>query len=119
MEVRLRVEGDPVALSPGVDLAAYRIAQEGLTNAIRHAQATRADVLVRYSPDRLEVAVEDNGRGLPRSKFANGASPTGAATASSASANASRSTAAPSSWCRHPLVGCALAVSLPLKETTT
>ena len=64
MDVRLRVEGDPVDLSPGVDLAAYRIAQEGLTNALRHAHATRADVLVRYSPLHLEVEVQDNGRGL-------------------------------------------------------
>jgi signal transduction histidine kinase len=64
MEVHLTVEGDPVELSPGVDLAAYRIAQEGLTNALRHSGATRADVLVRYAPDRLDVSVQDNGRGL-------------------------------------------------------
>src|SRR4051812_18092019 len=64
MEVTLHVEGEPVALSPGVDLAAYRIAQEGLTNALRHADATEAEVLVRYSPGRLDVQVEDNGRGL-------------------------------------------------------
>jgi signal transduction histidine kinase len=66
MHVDLHVEGDPVPLSPGVDLAAYRIAQEGLTNALRHAHATRADVLVRYAPGRLDVEVEDNGRGLGR-----------------------------------------------------
>jgi signal transduction histidine kinase len=77
MEVRLRVEGDPVPLSPGVDLAAYRIAQEGLTNAIRHANATRADVLVRYSPGQLDVQVEDNGRGLSRSSSSNGRSSNG------------------------------------------
>jgi signal transduction histidine kinase len=64
LEVRLQVEGEPVDLSPGVDLAAYRIAQEGLTNAIRHAHATEARVLVRYAPARLDVEVEDNGRGL-------------------------------------------------------
>ena len=77
MQVGLRIEGDQVPLSPGVDLAAYRIAQEGLTNAIRHARATRADVLVRYSPDRLDVEVEDNGRGLSRSQRANGTSSNG------------------------------------------
>ena len=66
LQVRLRVEGEPVPLSPGVDLAAYRIAQEGLTNALRHAHASRADVLVRYLPGRLDVEVEDNGRGLSR-----------------------------------------------------
>ncbi len=41
MTVRLEVEGDPVPLSPGLDLAAYRIAQEGLTNAVRHASGHR------------------------------------------------------------------------------
>ena len=65
MAVQLSVEGDPVPLSPGVDLAAYRIAQEGLTNALRHAGASEARVLVRYSPTRLDVEVCDNGRGLP------------------------------------------------------
>jgi signal transduction histidine kinase len=64
MRVRLTVEGEQVPLSPGIDLAAYRIAQEGLTNALRHADATEARVLVRYSPDRLDVVVEDDGRGL-------------------------------------------------------
>jgi signal transduction histidine kinase len=77
MQVDLRIEGDPVPLSPGVDLAAYRIAQEGLTNALRHAQASRAHVLVRYTPGRLDVEVEDNGRGLPRGRAANGTSPNG------------------------------------------
>jgi signal transduction histidine kinase len=65
MDVVLRVEGEPVPLSPGIDLAAYRIAQEGLTNAARHAGATTAQVLVRYSPDHLDVEVEDDGRGMP------------------------------------------------------
>jgi signal transduction histidine kinase len=64
LQVDLRIEGEPVPLSPGVDLAAYRIAQEGLTNALRHARATRAKVLVRYSPGQLDVQIEDNGRGL-------------------------------------------------------
>jgi signal transduction histidine kinase len=77
MQVDLRIEGDPVPLSPGVDLAAYRIAQEGLTNALRHAQATRAHVLVRYAPGRLDVEVEDNGRGLPAGHAANGSSANG------------------------------------------
>jgi signal transduction histidine kinase len=77
MQVSLRVEGDPVPLSPGVDLAAYRIAQEGLTNALRHAQATQTEVLVRYAPGRLDVEVEDNGRGLSRGQSANGKPPSG------------------------------------------
>ena len=60
----LTVEGDPVDLSPGLDLAAYRIAQEGLTNALRHSGARHATVTLRWSPTRLDVEVEDDGRGL-------------------------------------------------------
>jgi signal transduction histidine kinase len=65
MSATLRVEGEPVELSPGLDLAAYRIAQEGLTNALRHSAATHATVTLRWSPARLDVEVEDDGRGLP------------------------------------------------------
>jgi signal transduction histidine kinase len=64
LRVRLQVEGEPVDLPPGVDLAAYRIAQEGLTNAVRHSGATDADVRLRYRPTRLDIEVEDNGHGL-------------------------------------------------------
>jgi signal transduction histidine kinase len=63
LEVTLRVEGEAYPLPPGVDLAAYRILQEGLTNALRHADATRVDVLVRYGRGGLDLAVEDDGRG--------------------------------------------------------
>ena len=51
-------------LRPGADLAAYRIAQEGLTNALRHAGATEVTVRVRYEPHGVEVEVVDDGRGL-------------------------------------------------------
>ena len=71
MRTTLHVEGDPVELSPGLDLAAYRIAQEGLTNALRHSGARHATVTLRWSPTRLEVEVEDDGRGL-RDGAANG-----------------------------------------------
>src|ERR671935_97171 len=46
LPVELRVEGEAVELPPGVDLTAYRLVQEGLTNALKHARATRAEVLV-------------------------------------------------------------------------
>ena len=62
--VRLEVEGEPFELPPGADLAAYRIAQEGLTNALRHAGATEVTVRVRYGPHGVEVEVADDGRGL-------------------------------------------------------
>jgi signal transduction histidine kinase len=53
-------------LPAGVDLAAFRIAQEALTNVVRHAQATRVTVRVRRTDDELEVQVDDDGRGVPR-----------------------------------------------------
>jgi signal transduction histidine kinase len=65
MAVTLRVEGEPIELSPGLDLAAYRIAQEGLTNALRHSGARHACVALRWSPSRLEVEVVDDGHGIP------------------------------------------------------
>ena len=63
LPVELKVEGDPMQLPPGVDLTAYRLVQEGLTNAIKHARATRADVLVRYGDGEVEVSVVDDGPG--------------------------------------------------------
>jgi signal transduction histidine kinase len=63
LDVVLRVEGEPVALPPGEDLSAYRIVQEGLTNVLKHAGATRAEVTLRWSAGALEVEVADDGGG--------------------------------------------------------
>jgi signal transduction histidine kinase len=63
LPVRLHVEGEPFALPRAIDLSAYRIVQEGLTNALKHAHAGRADVTVRYRSDRLELEVRDDGVG--------------------------------------------------------
>jgi signal transduction histidine kinase len=63
LPVELRVEGDPVQLSAGVDLTAYRLVQEGLTNAIKHARAEHAEVVVRYRDGLVELTVSDDGRG--------------------------------------------------------
>jgi len=65
LQVAVRREGPPAALPAGLDLSAYRIVQEALTNTLRHARATRADVTVSYSPDALEVDVRDDGRATP------------------------------------------------------
>jgi signal transduction histidine kinase len=59
--VTLHVEGERRTLAPGVDLAAYRIVQEALTNTRKHAAAGRADVTLRYGPASLEVEVVDDG----------------------------------------------------------
>jgi signal transduction histidine kinase len=63
LPVELTVEGEAVKLPAGVDLTAYRLVQEGLTNAIKHARASRAEVLVRYADGQVEVSVSDNGSG--------------------------------------------------------
>jgi signal transduction histidine kinase len=63
LRVDLRVEGDPVQLPAGVDLSAYRIVQEALTNTIKHAGAAEAEVLVRYGAGALDLEIVDNGSG--------------------------------------------------------
>jgi len=60
--VELRVEGDPAELPGGVDLAAFRIVQEALTNASKHAAGARAEVVVRYESAAVEVEIADDGR---------------------------------------------------------
>ncbi|MPZ94662.1 MAG: hypothetical protein GEU96_07035 [Propionibacteriales bacterium] len=64
LQVDITTDGAAVDLPPGVDLAAYRIVQEALTNALRHSGATRATVVVRFAPTRLDVEVADDGRGI-------------------------------------------------------
>jgi signal transduction histidine kinase len=63
LPVRLHVEGEPFGLPRAIDLSAYRIVQEGLTNALKHARASKADVTVRYLSDELQLEVRDNGVG--------------------------------------------------------
>jgi signal transduction histidine kinase len=62
LPVDLDVAGEPRALPPGVDLTAYRIVQEALTNARRHAGPAHAHVVVRYAIEALELEVIDDGR---------------------------------------------------------
>jgi signal transduction histidine kinase len=63
LPVELRIEGEPVQLPAGVDLTAYRLVQEGLTNALKHARAQHAEVSVRYGDGHIEVTVSDDGHG--------------------------------------------------------
>jgi signal transduction histidine kinase len=60
---RLILHGSPVTLDPGVELAAYRIIQEALTNSRRHAPGAAVDVELRYTTDTVELTVRDNGPG--------------------------------------------------------
>lgn len=63
LDVRLEVHGDPVSLPSGLDLSAYRIVQEGLTNTLKHARAEHAEVHIHYATRLLEVEVRDDGSG--------------------------------------------------------
>jgi signal transduction histidine kinase len=63
LPVELHVEGEPFQLPRAIDLSAYRIVQEGLTNALKHANAGHADVVLRYRPGELEIEVRDDGPG--------------------------------------------------------
>jgi signal transduction histidine kinase len=61
LPVTMRVEGSVRPLPPGLELTAYRVVQEALTNALKHARPSCVEVLVRYSPSRLDVQVENDG----------------------------------------------------------
>jgi len=64
LPVEVSVEGRPAELPSSVDLSAYRIVQEALTNSLKHAGASRARVAIRYLPDSLDLEVTDDGRGV-------------------------------------------------------
>jgi signal transduction histidine kinase len=66
LPVEVTIAGEPRALPPGVDLSAYRIVQEALTNALKHAGPARARVTVRYGPHQLELEISDDGEGARR-----------------------------------------------------
>ena len=66
LPVQLHVEGERVQLPRAIDLSAYRIVQEGLTNALKHAHASRAEVTVRYEPAQVQLEVRDDGGGGPK-----------------------------------------------------
>lgn len=63
LEVELKLSGDLAGLPAGVDLSAYRIVQEALTNTLKHAQASEARVYVRRSEEKLELEIYDDGSG--------------------------------------------------------
>jgi signal transduction histidine kinase len=63
LPVRLHVDGEVNPLPRAIDMSAYRIVQEGLTNALKHARASQADVTVRYRPEEVELEVSDDGDG--------------------------------------------------------
>jgi signal transduction histidine kinase len=66
LNASILVEGDPVAVSQGLSLCAYRVVQEALTNTLKHVGPTRAEVHLRWREDALEVLVSDDGRAAAR-----------------------------------------------------
>jgi signal transduction histidine kinase len=68
LRVDITIEGDVRPLPQMVDVSAYRIVQEALTNTLKHARASHAEVHLRYWPDELEVEVVDDGRGARNGK---------------------------------------------------
>ena len=64
LPVAVHIEGSSCELPPGVNLTAYRIVQEGLTNVLKHAGPAHADVLVAYEPGAVRLEVTDDGRGV-------------------------------------------------------
>jgi signal transduction histidine kinase len=65
LPVEVTIEGDPKELSPGVDVSAFRIVQEALTNALKHSGPATAHVFVRYGEEELELEILDTGPGVP------------------------------------------------------
>ena len=63
LHVDLEVDGDPFPLPEGIDVSAYRIVQEGLTNTLKHGHASSARVEIGYEPDELRIDVRDDGDG--------------------------------------------------------
>lgn len=72
LEVTVTTEGEPQPLSPGVDLTAFRIVQEALTNVTKHATAEAARVRLEYTGSRLLITVTDDGTGKPEAEASQG-----------------------------------------------
>jgi signal transduction histidine kinase len=72
LPVGLTIEGQARPLPPGIDLAAYRIVQEALTNSLRHAGPAHAHVAIDYRPRELALRIEDDGRGSPNGTAGSG-----------------------------------------------
>jgi signal transduction histidine kinase len=72
LPVELRIEGEQAPLPPGIDLSAYRIVQEALTNTLKHAGRAQATIVVRYEQAALELEISDNGTSTPAGRNGSG-----------------------------------------------
>ena len=64
IRVRLDVDGSRERLPPEIELVLYRVAQEAVTNIVKHARATSASIVLRKLPDRVDITIDDNGTGF-------------------------------------------------------
>ena len=67
LPVHVQIDGEQAPLPRALDLSAYRIVQEGLTNVLKHADASSADVTLHYEPEELTITIHDDGRGAAAS----------------------------------------------------
>jgi signal transduction histidine kinase len=72
LNASLKITGEPRPLSAAVDLSAYRIVQEAITNVLKHANASRVEVVVDYRPNALALTISDNGAGRQQGDSKNG-----------------------------------------------
>jgi signal transduction histidine kinase len=79
VHVDLQMSGDRTAVPAGVDLSAFRIIQEALTNVVKHAATPDCQVIVEYGPDELSIEIVDDGRGCALPAGVSGAPGSGAA----------------------------------------
>jgi signal transduction histidine kinase len=63
-KVEVRCEGKPIQVPPGVASHLFRIAQEGVTNALKHSQARRIEIVLDFKPEAVELSVTDDGCGF-------------------------------------------------------
>jgi signal transduction histidine kinase len=70
LDVTVQVQGDPQEIPLEVKTALFRIAQEALTNIVKHAGAEEAKVVLIFDPDKVSIVVEDNGRGFDPNRMA-------------------------------------------------
>jgi len=89
VEVTVSLEGEPRRLPPAVDLACYRVVQESLTNVVRHAGASRAEITVSHHTGQVVVEVTDDGRAGPGGIRGGRAGPTDGSGAGSSNGNGS------------------------------
>jgi MYXO-CTERM domain-containing protein len=68
LHIDRHVVGEPIDLTPALELTAYRVIQEGLTNVIRHSTATSVQIRLAYNAEQLRVQIDDDGSGMPPSQ---------------------------------------------------